>query len=264
MKAFESMKTKQSNSDERMLELEKRFSSLSDQSRFKNLILFGLEDSESVNRDLIHSVLEIFSDMGLRIPDVAVEDSFRLGKVMGSRPIKIKFISSRWVRVAFDRVEEFKNFNLAIANDRTKEEREKHRDLRDRVVRLRNLGMNAKIRNKTLIINEKPIDLICADQLLTEYQLKEDDMITDNLNHAENTPKNKEPRKLGTPDLRKRKLQDQLQVKTNKKGKPSKTAENLNQSSTLDNFFKSISPPSAVENQPRSDYHPEKSGPSKD
>lgn len=116
----------------------------------------------------------------------------------------IKFYSPRWVRVAFSKVKEFRNFNLVIANDRTKEEREEYSQLRDRVFKLRKLNMNARIKNKNIIINEKLYDLISVDQLLLEHQPREEDMSTEHLRST--TKRSYTLNKLGSPDLRKRKV----------------------------------------------------------
>lgn len=85
--------------------------------RAKNIVLYRLEDSDDINKHLISVVNEIFAELNLDIPDLAIVDAFRLGKLKGIRPVLIKFIAERWVKLVFSKVREFRSLNLAIAND---------------------------------------------------------------------------------------------------------------------------------------------------
>lgn len=97
--------------------------------RAKNIVLYRLEDTDVINNNLIAVINELFAELELNIPDLAKADAFRLGKVRGNRPVLIKFVAERWVKQAFSKVQEFRSFNLVIANDRTAKERENRRQL---------------------------------------------------------------------------------------------------------------------------------------
>lgn len=56
--------------------------------------MFGVCDDQKHNANLFITIKNIFTVAGIDIPDVAIEDVFRLGKIQQNRPIKIKFISA--------------------------------------------------------------------------------------------------------------------------------------------------------------------------
>lgn len=84
-----------------------------------NIIIFKLKDNDETNNDLIKTILSIFAKINISIPDVAIADAYRLGKIMGSRPVLVKFVAVRWVKLVFSRVQEFKRLDLGIDNDRS-------------------------------------------------------------------------------------------------------------------------------------------------
>lgn len=92
------------------------------------------DNNGSLNRDLIGSVMSIFKKVKLEI---------------ASRPIVIKFVASRRVKLIFSKMTEINKPNLASANDHTKEEREAGRKLIDIFRNLKERGLNVMlIRNE--------------------------------------------------------------------------------------------------------------------
>lgn len=108
----------------RMSRAEKVLSLIERENRSKNIVLFKLEDSIKINISLLETILDIFNKVGLVVPETAINDVFRMGKMVGNRPVLIKFVSSRWVRKVFEKIMELKNINYFISNDRSKEDRE--------------------------------------------------------------------------------------------------------------------------------------------
>lgn len=145
-------------------------SDLSKIGREKNLIIYNIEDKAEYNTDVTQTVRRIFEQVKLDIPDVALDDAFRLGKVKGSRPILVKFISARWVHLVFEKVEELKQFKITISNDLTREERDEKRKLLQLRYNLRKAGHKADIKRNQLLLNGSPITLAAATLLLQNHQ----------------------------------------------------------------------------------------------
>lgn len=120
---LDSINSKLEGHENRMKTVESQLDRFDKQRRAKNIVIFRLEDSEAVNGHLIEVICRIFEDLGLEIPNLAIDDAFRLGKGDNCRPVLVKFIATRWVKLVFTKVSHFKDKNLAIANDRSWEER---------------------------------------------------------------------------------------------------------------------------------------------
>lgn len=154
----QSFSVKSADQEKRLQCIEKQLSFNNTALRAKNLILFNLEDTVQINKNLVTVLFEIFKNVGLDIPELALDDAFRLGKFQGKRPVIVKFISSRWVRLAFGKAKQFKLMDLTIANDRTKEEREERKELLGKIRNLKLVGKNVYLKGKRIFLNDKPMD----------------------------------------------------------------------------------------------------------
>lgn len=92
--------------------------SLRHTGRQNNILMFNLKENLQNNSDLISTVSKIFEKINIVVPDLAFADAFRIGSTENNRPILVKFIAPRWVRVVFSKVKEFRNIGLSISNDR--------------------------------------------------------------------------------------------------------------------------------------------------
>lgn len=117
-----------------------------------------MRDIPEFNSDLFDTVNRLFEAANLDIPDIAMADVFRMGKVAGSRPVLVKFISERWVRQVFKNVKELRKMDIFIANDLSPEERQKRRGLVEFCRQLKQSGKNARIKNNKLLIDGKLCD----------------------------------------------------------------------------------------------------------
>lgn len=153
----ELLTTKYIDIDTRMSKAEKFLSLLERENRAKNIVLFKLEDSITINKKLFDNILDIFKKVDLIIPEWAIVDVFRMGKTEGSRPVLIKFVSTKWVRNVFDRVKELKSLNYIIVNDRSKQEREIRRELLDKVRLLKESGQNAFLKGNKIFVDDTEI-----------------------------------------------------------------------------------------------------------
>lgn len=142
--------------ESKMTSLESRMDSFFNFQRAKNLVLFKLEDSPSINDNLIPVIQKLFCEIGLDIQKSVIDDAFRMGKTMGNRHVLVKFVAARWVKKIFSKVGELKKRNLFISNDRSKAEREQRRLLLLRVRELRASWVTARIvGNKIVTDNSK-------------------------------------------------------------------------------------------------------------
>lgn len=107
----------------------------------------------------------------MEIPTVAIEDVYRLGKTMGNRPVIVKFIARMWVKMAFNKVKEFKNINLVIANDRSPEERERRRHLLGYVRDLQAIHIEARLKGDRILIDDKPVNKEIIEKPLSKEKL---------------------------------------------------------------------------------------------
>lgn len=154
---MDSMSQKLFSNERRITKIEREFSSFAYQQRLKNIVLFKLEDTAAINNNLFAAVLNIFAQVGLEIPDLSIDDIFRLGKVPGNRPVLIKFTASRWVRDVFTKINEIKKLNYIVANDRSKEEREMRRQLLSKIFKLRDAGQDVSLRGNKIFLNGSTI-----------------------------------------------------------------------------------------------------------
>lgn len=86
---------KQTDHEKRLFAIENKISRLFNYQRSKNIVLFKLEDCDSINTNLFQIISQLFKDIGINIPEVAIVDAFRLGKKKGNRPVLIKLIAER-------------------------------------------------------------------------------------------------------------------------------------------------------------------------
>lgn len=149
----------------RLKSLENDFSHFVSFQRARNIILFNLEDSDDFNKNLFQKVLQIFADIGLDIPDPAVDDIFRLGRMKNNRPVMIKFLAVRWVKLVFTKVRELKERNIIITNDRSKEEREHRRLLLSKIKELQAKGIKARIVGNKIIYENSSGTNIVSDTM---------------------------------------------------------------------------------------------------
>lgn len=131
---------------------------LEQQKRARNVVIYNLRDIPEFNSNLFDTVNRLFEAANLDIPDIAMEDVFRMGKTAGRRPVLVKFISERWVRQVFKNVMELRKMKIFIANDLSPDDRQKRRVLVETCRQLKQSGKNARIKNNRLLIDDKLCD----------------------------------------------------------------------------------------------------------
>lgn len=230
-KAIDSVNLRLTKHDDRISEVERTITILNKQMRSKNLVLFKLEDSDEINRNLSNIVLSVFNNIGLKIPDVAVDDIFRIGKnkEARARPVLIKFSLTQWFRMAFTKVKEISNAGYAIANNRSREEREQRRSFLDQIHKLRGKGHDAKLKGDDILVNGVKVSAEKINLLLASRR----SIISSPENRFKNTP-HSTPKRHNSSDN-----------PPSKRGRKSNLArlgnEDLSNTKTLDYFVSPLS-----------------------
>lgn len=124
---------------------------ISTRNREGNIIIFNIRDDHKHNSNLFDTVKIMFETAGIDIPDIAIDDAFRLGKTQNERPVLIKFISARWVKFCFKNLKAFKKINLNIANDLSIEQRRERAELIREKKALQNQGIETVIKRGRLV-----------------------------------------------------------------------------------------------------------------
>lgn len=91
--------------------------------------------------------------MDLQIPPLAVDDAYRMGKIKGARPIMIKFISPKWVKMIFTKVKEISNPS-------------------NQTHKLRKIGFNAILRGDKILVDGATVQEDKIDSLLSKTNLE--------------------------------------------------------------------------------------------
>lgn len=162
--------TKCEEFEKKLKRLESDNAFLRSQVRANNVVIYNVPEKEASNVDLHMHIMEIFNKLNLPVPEYAVNDAFRMGKKSEKsvRPILIKFLGVKWIKLMFSKVNEIKSMNLNISRDYSKEERMLRRELRHKVQELMNRNINATIRNNKICIDGSEVQSEIVDNILKE------------------------------------------------------------------------------------------------
>lgn len=78
---------------ERVIKIEANVDKSMNVDRANNILIFKLKDDEDSINNLINTVIRMLEKINISIPNAAIADAFRLGKIIGSRPVLIKFVA---------------------------------------------------------------------------------------------------------------------------------------------------------------------------
>lgn len=120
--------------------------------RKNNLVIFGLPGEE--DEDLLHKILEFLKTvLKVQISEQEINDVYRFGKGDKDRPILVKLVSAHKKFRILKQGILLKGTKISISNDLIKEDREKQKILRKHLKLARNQGLEAKIINYKLLVN---------------------------------------------------------------------------------------------------------------
>ena len=98
--------------------------------RSRNLIFYNVSDSNNENNsELFLKITNILQDV--KVDSRLVESVKRIGQKSSARPVVVTLMSQKFKKDIFDKAEYLKKkYNISIANDISKEERDEHNKLK--------------------------------------------------------------------------------------------------------------------------------------
>lgn len=156
-KSFEhNVSTEIENLKKTNVELNNRVSNMERQLRSKNVIIHGLPENDGAK---LHTAIIMFlsATLGVLIREENIEYVGRLGPKINNkiRPVLLKLSSQNLKSIIFSNCSKLKGTNMYISEDLPKEERQIKNILLKHYRNAKQLGLNTKIINNKLIINEK-------------------------------------------------------------------------------------------------------------
>lgn len=136
--------------------LSKQIQTLTKENKSKNIIiLYKLEDSQVFNKELFLNINNTLSKYVENFDKNWIADIRRIGKSQGRRPTLVSFISKASKSRVFESLMSQENLNFAFDNDLTAEELQLKSTLKNHVVKLKNQGVDAKLRRSGIMIGNK-------------------------------------------------------------------------------------------------------------
>lgn len=167
----ESKETKE-NMEKELKQVKKDIDILYNSSRMKNLVFYGINDSEEINKGLYKHVLKILRDVN--IDERIVDHIKRIGAIKGSRPVVVTLMSQKYKKDIYDKADQLKSlYKITIANDLSKTERDEFNKLRKVRDELKLLNFDAKIYRNKIQIKDKMYDFESANELMCKIKVKE-------------------------------------------------------------------------------------------
>lgn len=159
---------------DRLNQCEKKIDFITYKERSKNLILYKVPDTTKENNNLFNTVKAIIRKINSDIPEDCITDVKRLGKQEGSRPILITFSNTNSKTLIFQNRKAILDMNLSIANDLTREERERRRKNYETLLQYREIlsknGENAIIRGSKIILKDEIMEVEEVKKLLSTLE----------------------------------------------------------------------------------------------
>lgn len=157
---FKSIDEKYENLKEKLETQEKRLYILEKQSKQRNIVIFGLEESEKLYTDLeknIQSFINKYFSVGLELRDI--QETRRIGKKGEKpRPISVTFTTLGTKIEIFKKRRVLKDTTYYIKEEFPQQVLEKRRELQEQVNTEREKGNFATIKYDKLIIHNKNTD----------------------------------------------------------------------------------------------------------
>lgn len=148
---IQNCETIQTKHDTRLSFLEKEY-------RKRNILVHGINEAIKGRDDLENFILDLLNiKMSVKTTLAEIDTIYRLGpkKEDKTRPVIIKFISTRKVFEILAQLKTLRNTDIYITEDLTKEEQEVRKKLVIEMKKHREQGKLAIIRNNKLLIKEK-------------------------------------------------------------------------------------------------------------
>ena len=146
--------------------IKKELESLKASLRVKNVIFYNvIEDRDDNNRDLSGKIAGILHQVG--IDNRLVDSVKRIGPKTGIRPVVVTLMSQKFKKEIFEKSYLLrKKFNITVANDLSKAEREEYNKMKEIKKELKDNNIDARIVNNKIQIENKSYDFQEARKIL--------------------------------------------------------------------------------------------------
>ena len=146
--------------------IKKELESLKASLRVKNVIFYNvIEDRDDNNRDLSGKIAGILHQVG--IDNRLVDSVKRIGPKTGIRPVVVTLMSQKFKKEIFEKSYLLrKKFNITVANDLSKAEREEYNKMKEIKKELKDNNIDARIVNNKIQIENKSYDFQEAREIL--------------------------------------------------------------------------------------------------
>lgn len=136
--------------------------------RRNNLVIFGL--TEEAEEELLHKIIEFLKTiLKVQISAQEINSVYRFGRSDKDRPVILKLVSFHKKVQILKQGILLKGSNISISNDLNKEDREKQKILRKHLKLAKTQGLEAKIVNFKLLLN----NTVLSVEDLTEIEKKQ-------------------------------------------------------------------------------------------
>lgn len=157
--------------------------------RKNNLVIFGIPGEEE--EDLVHKILEFLKTvLKVQTSEEEINDVYRFGKSEKDRPVLVKFVSAHKKFQILKQGILLKGTKISISNDLIRQDREKQKILRKHLKLARNQGLEAKIIQYKLLVNNSLLtvnDLYKIEEKQTIQNIESENTTQSTGNHAINS-----------------------------------------------------------------------------
>lgn len=161
-----------------MMSMQKELKFLRKKARINNLILQGLEDSQTINNNLLDTVLSTIQKINSNIRHDHIVSTRRLGRSPGKRPVLVEFVSQTWKASLFKNMNILKSMNMAISNDLLPEELEEKKKLLLLRPKLHELGIAFKLHDEYIIIDGKKFNSTTIQEKISNTPALPSDIVS--------------------------------------------------------------------------------------
>ena len=182
---------------------------LSSIGREKNLILFNIQDDDTMNTNLVENIKKILQECNIIIPENGIAKAERIGNKEDKRPICLTLTDAKHKKTLYDKTSELKKKRISISNDLSEWQRKE----RSKLIKTQNLlkvyGIDCKIKGVNLMIDNTEYDIKAALNMIQNLNQDSDE----DSDYSVQSQKSNNSRKRG------RKIKDNRAVKNRKEEK---------------------------------------------
>lgn len=170
------MRTLKDDNKTLRLELEEkndRIDNLENALRANNMIIYGVQEEYAENgEELEEKVISLFREkINVSISTQDISEAHRIGRGSGntSRPILVKCIAAKKKREIFEKKTQLRGTDIFVNHDLAKGTYQKQQVIRGYVKRLKERGMEARIRGNNVYVDGKECRVSDIENIITNW-----------------------------------------------------------------------------------------------